>query len=200
MDIVMLHGIWDTGGIFLRMAAHLEAQGHHCVRPNMEPANGAHGLIDLAVKMRDQIDTQLGTETPLAMVGFSMGALVARHYLQVLGGAARTSHFFSLSGPHHGTLNAHIWPGKAAKDMRFGSDFLKRLNSDVNALQGIEAHSYRTSWDLMILPPGSSRVDWAVNHRVPAAFHHRMVAQRPVFEHIGKVLASAKGARGIPPW
>lgn len=188
MDIVMVHGIWDTGAIYRRMAGYLGHEGHRCLCPDMNPANGAHGLKDLAMQLRDTIDAEFGTDSPLAMVGFSMGAIITRHYLQALGGAVRTSHFFSISGPHKGTLTAHLYPGKAARDMRFGSALLNELNRNIATLEGIEAHSYRTPFDLLIVPSVSSRVDWASNHTIPAMFHHRMIVQKRIFEHIAEVL------------
>jgi len=188
MHLLMAHGIWDRGSIFRRMADYLEARGHRCYCPDMIPANGSKGLEDLAVKMRAFIEAEIPEKTALALVGFSMGSLVARHYLQHLGGAERVSYFFSIAGPHHGTLCAHLYPGKAARDMRFGSPFLRALNEDLCKLDGIECHSYWTPFDLMILPCRSSRVSWARNHRIPAAFHHRMVVQQAVFEHMANVL------------
>lgn len=192
MNIVMVHGIWDTGAIYRRMAEHLSRAGHSCHSPDMEPANGSSGIDDLSQKLRRYIDAHIGESVPLAIVGFSMGSIVARNYLQTHGGAARTSHFFSISGPHHGTLTAHCWPGKASRDMRFDSDLLKRLNNDLSALKNIEVHSYRTPYDLLIMPSKSSHLDWAENHTVPTAFHHRMVVQRKILEHIADVLAKAE--------
>lgn len=188
MNIIMVHGIWDTGAIYRPMAAHLTHEGHRCLHPDMDPANGREGLADLAVKLRATIEAAIGQDSPLAVVGFSMGALIARYYLQRLGGAARTSHFFSISGPHHGTLTAHIWPGKAARDMRFGSKLLIELNRDVSALSPIEVHCYRTPYDLLVLPSRSSHLEWATNHTVCARFHHHMVVQPRIFKHIAEVL------------
>ena len=196
MNIVMVHGIWDTGAIYRRMAEHLSQEGHVCYHPDMTPANGSYGLNDLSEKLRAGIDQKFGDDPPLAVIGFSMGSLVARNYLQTLGGARRTTHFFSISGPHQGTLTAHLWRGKASRDMRFGSDFLSKLNSNLAAFENIKAHSYRTPYDLLIVPSKSSHLDWAENHKVHAAFHHRMVVQTKIFDHITQVLAQA--APGTP--
>jgi len=190
MKIVMVHGIWETGAIYRRMAAHLSQLGHTCLHPDLQPANGAHGLRDLAEKLRDIIDQQFGRDEPIALVGFSMGTLISRIYLQTLGGAQRTTHFFTISGPHRGTLNAHLWPGKAARDMRYGSKLLTELNHDLRAFENIEVHSYRTPYDLFILPARSSHLDWAENHLIRAVFHHRMVVQPQIFEHIAARLES----------
>jgi len=190
MQIVMVHGIWDTGSVYRRMERALNAHGHSCFHPDLIPANGAHGLRDLAEKLRSQVDDHIPTDETIAVVGFSMGSLIARDYLQNLGGARRSSHFFTLSGPHQGTLMAHFWPGQAARDMRFRSQFIQGLNRDLSSLEHMKVHSYRTPFDLLIMPSKSSHLPWATNHTIPALFHHRMLAQEKIFTHIASVLSS----------
>ena len=56
----MVLGIWDKGSVYRRMADFLGEQGHHCHYPNLEPANGAHGLADLAEKLKVYIDQTIG--------------------------------------------------------------------------------------------------------------------------------------------
>lgn len=185
----MVHGIWDKGTVYRRMAGYLTEQGHTCHYPDLEPANGAHGLADLAEKLKDTIDQTIGSEAPFALIGFSMGTVIARYYLQVLGGASRVSHFFSISGPLRGTLTAHFWPGKASRDMRFRSRLLQQLNADTSALEHTTIHSYRTPFDLLIIPARSSH--WEIaddNHIVPALYHHRMLTHPTVHQHIAETL------------
>lgn len=192
MNIIMVHGIWDTGSVYHRMATYLRRQGHTCLHPDMDPKNGANGLRDLAEKLKVLIDQNFGTDEPIVIIGFSMGTIISREYMQQLGGAARTTHFFSISGPHRGTLTAHLWLGKAARDMRFGSKLLTELNKDFSVFEGITVHSYRTPLDLLILPSISSKLHWAVeNHTIPALYHHQMVAHKKVIQHIAAVLSES---------
>lgn len=185
----MVHGIWDKGIVYRQMANHLTQQGHSCHYPDLEPANGSLGLADLGEKLSTYIDQTIGPETPFALIGFSMGTVISRYYLQILGGASRVSHFFSISGPLHGTLTAHLWPGKASRDMRFRSQFLQRLNADTSTLEHVTIHSYRTPFDLLIIPARSSHWEIAEdNHIVPAIFHHRMLTHPTVHQHIAKTL------------
>lgn len=189
MHIIMVHGIWDKGTVYRRMASYLTAQGHRCHYPDLEPANGQHGLVDLAEKLQTYIDQTIGPERPFALIGFSMGTVVARYYLQVLGGAARVSHFFSISGPLRGTLTAYFWPGKASRDMRFRSQLLQQLNGDLSALEHTTIHSYRTPFDLLIIPARSSHWEIAEDNQiVPALFHHRMLIHPKVHQHIAATL------------
>lgn len=192
MKIVMVHGIWDTGRIYRRMKTHLSEQGHECHAPNLKPANAKNGLRELTEQLSNYVDKELPGSEPIAVVGFSMGTLIARDYIQNFDAGQRTRYFFAISGPNRGTLAAHIWPGKAARDMRFGSRFLKELNADVSAYERIEVHSFRTPFDLLIIPSRSTKVTWALNHTIPAAFHHRMVVQSSIIEHIDRALAGKR--------
>jgi len=196
MEIIMVHGIWDKGRVYRRMAQALTEQGHSCHYPDLEPANGAHGLADLAEKLHRYIDQTIGTDTQFALIGFSMGTVISRYYLQCLGGAARVSHFFSISGPLRGTLTAHFWPGKASRDMRFRSQLLQTLNADTSSLEHTTIHSYRTPFDLLIIPARSSHWEIAEdNHIVPALFHHRMLTHPRVHQHIADTLKQSSAVR-----
>ena len=112
MNVVMVHGFGDTGRLFRRMSRTLEERGHACLAPTMSPADARLGIEDLSVKLASFVDGEVPAGAPMAMVGFSMGALVVRHYLQALGGARRTRAFFSIAGPHGGTMNAYLYPGR----------------------------------------------------------------------------------------
>lgn len=188
MNIVLVHGIWDTGRIFRKLEAHLTDQGHQCFCPSLQPANAAKGLIDLSEKLRHSIEANLPQNTNFALIGFSMGVLVSRHYLQFLNGARRSTHFFSISGPNNGTLTAHLWPGKGPRDMRFGSPFLKTLNADTKQLEKIETHNYRTPYDHMIIPSRSSNWAHGQEQIIPALTHDRMLRHPRLHKHISSIL------------
>lgn len=187
MKIVLVHGIWDSGRVFRRMVAYLSKEGHQCFTPDLLPANGADGLIDLAHKLQTYIEERLETED-FALVGFSMGCLVSRYYLQQLGGLERVSHFFSISGPHRGTLAAHLWPGKAARDMRFNSQFLREMNAGISSLKQIHLQTYRTPFDLMIVPSSSSKLPKTNDRVAYAILHHQMLRQQTIFQDIAAAL------------
>ncbi|MGC6455305.1 MAG: esterase/lipase family protein [Coraliomargaritaceae bacterium] len=198
MNIVLVHGIWDTGRIFRKLGTHLTAQGHQCYAPNLEPANAANGLVDLAEKLRIHIDSQINPDENFALIGFSMGSLVSRHYLQCLGGTQKTTHFFSISGPNNGTLTAHFWPGKGSRDMRFQSAFLKNLNKHNGEFDQVEIHNYRTPFDLMIIPSRSTNWSHGEEHIIPALTHDRMLTHPRLHNHIGTILQNGKTVPQTP--
>ena len=106
----------------------------------------------MAQQLDQHINDQWGEEAAFVVVGFSMGTLISRYYLQGLGGAERCSAFFSISGPHRGSFWGYFYPGKGTRQMRPNSEFLKNLDATVERLGEIPIVSYWTPFDLMIVP------------------------------------------------
>jgi triacylglycerol lipase len=125
------------------------------VIPHLPHGLGQPPLLQLAERLGRHLERQLVPDGPVDLLGFSMGAVVARSWIQLLGGHRRTRRFISVAGPHHGTLTAqpipHAWlPGLA--DMKIGSPFLRRLNADLAPLRSIDCRSFFTRADLMVVP------------------------------------------------
>src|SRR5579862_9754859 len=108
MHVVMVHGFLNSGRLFGPLRRRLEASGHLCLAPTLHPRDGRSGIPDLAGKLAAIIASGVPAQAPLAVIGFSMGALVARYYLQILGGSRRTRAFLSIAGPYRGSLNAYL--------------------------------------------------------------------------------------------
>ena len=150
-----MHGLWDTPRLFDRLVAHLGGRRKRLVIPHLPHGLGQPPLLQLARRLDRVLEQELAPEEPLDVLGFSMGAVVARSWIQLLGGHRRTRRFISVAGPHHGTLTAQpiprAWlPGLA--DMKIGSPFLRRLNDDLTPLRGIDCRSFFTRADLMVVP------------------------------------------------
>lgn len=185
---VLVHGFLETGLAFSQMKRCLEKQGVQCFIAKLRPSDGRGGLDKLAEGLKRDIDATYGPDQTISVIGFSMGGIVSRYYLQKLGGAARCEKFFTISSPHHGTLAAKIYPTKGALQMRPDSEFLKDLAETESNLGDMPVVSYRTPLDLVILPPTSSVWDRAVNIEHPALLHPLMVTSNTVITDIGKRL------------
>jgi len=204
MNVVMVHGFADTGLLFRRLIRRLGSNGHVCHAPTLHPRDAGLGVPDLSSKLAAFIEGSLAPGAPVALVGFSMGALVARHYLQSLGGASRARAFFSIAGPHRGTPAAWLYPGIGTAQMRPGSPFLRILDSNTEALGTLPVFTYRTPFDLMVRPAASTRVGSAPELRVWCPLHSLMPGFPAVMEHIAAELAKlgrpgdAAAQRGLP--
>jgi len=142
--VVLVHGFMDTGSVFKSLRRQLESNGHRCLAPNLRPRDARHGIEALAEHLRQEIEGQIPHQQSFSMIGFSMGGLVARHYLQHLDGAKRCQRLITISSPHQGTLMAWLHPSKGAKQMRPGSNFLEDLAATESRLGEIPVISYRT--------------------------------------------------------
>lgn len=184
MKVILVHGIFDTGHIFKHMISKLEANEHECYAPNLKPSDARLGIADLSIKLKQYIDQKTGVEQPIAIIGFSMGCMVSRYYLQLLEGHTRTKAFFAISGPHNGTLTAYFYIGKGARDMRPHSSFLSDLAATESALENIDLYTYRTPFDAMIIPSKSSNWKIAKNIQTKSLVHSFMIRDRGVVSDI----------------
>ena len=192
--VVLVHGILEDGVAFNSLKTRLETHGLKCLVPQLKPSDGSSGLDKLAGDLKTDIDREFGTDERFAIVGFSMGGLVSRHYLQQLGGAERCDAFVTISSPHHGTNTAYVFPGKGARQMQPGSDFLRSLEETEDTLGDMPVVSYRTPMDLVILPTNSSVWDRAENHSYNVALHPLMLHTKSVLDDIERRFTIPKPA------
>lgn len=186
--VVLVHGFMDTGKRFKILQKRLEKHGVICMAPNLRHRDGRGGLDELAAGLKEDIDKKFGKDAKISVVGFSMGGLVSRYYLQSLGGAARCESFITISSPHNGTLAAWLYPSKGVEQMRPNSQFLTSLDQSDEKLGRIPVTSYRTPMDLIILPARSSIWQRAENLQYPVLAHPLMVYSDKVLSDIERRL------------
>jgi triacylglycerol lipase len=196
MNVVMVHGFLNSGRQFRAMCRGLESRGHVCHAPTFHPRDGRFGIPDLAGRLASLLDECVPAGAPVALVGFSMGALVARHYLQALGGARSATAFFSIAAPYRGSFNAYLYPGKATGQMRPGSSFLQVLVAGSGALGALPVYTYRTPLDLMVIPSTGSRIASAPELAVWCPLHALLPRDPRVIDHIAAILDSLGGGSG----
>lgn len=191
LPVLLVHGIWDTGAKLAAIARALEAAGApRADAITLSKNDGSAPLLELAREVAAAAEA-LGPRIDL--VGFSMGALVSRAYVQRLGGRDRVRRFVSISGPHDGTAWARF-AGPAAhgvRDMRPGSALLTDLARDRDPWGRAEVHTLWTPFDGMIVPPRSSLLPGATSDlRLPIALHRWIVSDPRAIAHVVRVLAA----------
>lgn len=174
--ILLLHGIWDTGAIFRPMTRYLNSLGWETHELNLTPNNGDACLKELAQQVADYADRAFAPNTPFDLLGFSMGGIVGRYYVQRLGGIDRVQRFVTLSSPHGGTWVAYGSLRLGCMQMRPNHPFLQDLNRDISTLDQLNFTSIWTPLDAMILPASSSQVPVARDVKVWVPLHRDMVS------------------------
>ena len=74
----------------------------------------------------ERLCEETGTDQ-VHVVGHSLGGMVARYYVQCLGGHARVHTLVTLGSPHAGTMAAYLLPTPLVRQLRPGSDVVTEL-------------------------------------------------------------------------
>ncbi|MGJ5675879.1 MAG: esterase/lipase family protein [Nostochopsis sp.] len=173
--VVLVHGIFDTGRVFNKMISYLRQRGWNVYNLDLLPNTGNGSLERLAQQVADFVNAIFAPEQPIDLVGFSMGGIVSRYYVQRLGGINRVQRFVTISSPHNGTWLAYCHPGLGCVQMRPDSALLQDLNQDFDMLSQINFTSIWTPYDLMIIPSNSSKMPVGREVTVPVMIHAWML-------------------------
>lgn len=176
--VLLVHGIFNNGRTMERMARYLRSQGWDARTITLTPSWGQKGLDILAGQVADFVESHYAKEQKIDLVGFSMGGLICRYYLQRMGGLDHVERFVCLSGPNHGSVLAWLLPNAGCRQMRPGSAFLRDLNSDADSLKKIEFTTFWTPFDLTIVPARSTVMPQARNIRTYVLLHPLMVWEK----------------------
>ncbi|HYW20204.1 MAG TPA: triacylglycerol lipase [Nodularia sp. (in: cyanobacteria)] len=174
-SVLLIHGIDDTGAVFNKMVDYLKQLGWSVHTLNLVPNNGEVGLDILAQQVADYVVNTFAPEQPIDLLGFSMGGIVSRYYVQRLGGINRVQRFVTISSPHHGTVVAYGSQRHGCLQMRPNSEFIQDLNADAVMLGHLNFTSIWTPYDLMIVPAKSSQMPVGKEVIVPVVLHSWML-------------------------
>jgi triacylglycerol lipase len=127
--ILLVHGLIDNRTIFHLLVRRLRAYGFsRVVTLNYSPVT--NDIREAAEGLAREVETlvaRTGYER-IHIVGHSLGGLIARYYVQRLGGDERVHTLVTLGTPHHGTLAAHLLRVNLGKQLRVNSDLFEELD------------------------------------------------------------------------
>ncbi|NES21577.1 MAG: alpha/beta fold hydrolase [Symploca sp. SIO3E6] len=188
-QVLLIHGISDTKAVFRKMSIYLEERGWSVHSLNLIPNNATLGLDQLAKQVADYIAEHFGPEQPLDLVGFSMGGLVSRYYIQRLGGIERVQRYINISAPNNGTWTAYLLSRPGCVQMRPDSEFIQDLNRDCQMLERLNFTRLWTPFDLMIVPASSSQMPVGKEVEIPVLFHPWMLTDHRCLKAVAAALA-----------
>jgi len=156
--VVLVNGIYNSGKRMRSMGRRLESRGWQAYALDLRPNDGSVSFEAMAQQLNAFVSGNIPAGEKFDLVGFSMGGLVCRYYIQKMGGYKRVRRFVTLSTPNHGTIWACLGGLSGVKQMRPGSAMLRDLNGDVSKLVPLGYTSIYTPFDLSIIPATSSRM------------------------------------------
>ncbi len=159
--VVLLHGLVDNRSVFLVLRRALARHGRTRVAClDYSPFTG--DLRTAAVALGRHVDRILERtgRAEVDVVGHSLGGLIARYYVQRLGGDARVRTLVTLGTPHAGTTagsplaDAH----PLVRQMRPGSEVLRELAEPAPGCR-TRFVSFWSDLDRIMVPVETARLD-----------------------------------------
>ncbi|WP_097935822.1 MULTISPECIES: lipase family alpha/beta hydrolase [Streptomyces] len=174
--VVLLHGFIDNRSAFVVLRRALTRHGHrHLESLNYSPlTRDIRAAADLLGLHVEEICARTG-HSRVDVVGHSLGGLIARYYVQRLGGDRRVRTLVTLGTPHGGTAVA---PGAGihpiVRQMRGGSSVIEELRTPAPGCR-TRFVSFWSELDQVMVPAETACVDHpdldAVNVRVTGIGH-----------------------------
>ena len=178
VPIVLVHGLWDSSKVFTDLENRLKNHNVSVLSPDLPHKFGRVSIKELAEQLDFYIHSNFSQNTYIDLLGFSMGGLVSRFWLQKLGGSSRTRRFISVGTPHRGTCLAQLIPAilfQGISEMSWRSPFLIDLNSDLSSFKKVECITYFCRWDLMVIPGWKACLPIGLNFPMPVFTHKAMI-------------------------
>ena len=186
--VLLVHGFLRSARSMKRMQRWLQRRGRDVFVIDLKPSDGTVSLTELARQLATYIDNILPVTGKIDLVGYSMGGLVCRDYVQRIDGGARVDRLITISTPHHGTSLAYLSRRPGCREMRPTSAFLHLLNGTIQSLERVQFTSIWTPLNLMILPASSSRMSIGRQCQQWVVAHPLMILQKCCFRRIEQLL------------
>jgi triacylglycerol lipase len=191
--ILLVHGMVDNRAIFTVLKRRLRRRGFgRVVTINYSPVTNdiRQAARDLAVEV-EALVAQTGYER-IHLIGHSLGGLIARYYVQRLGGDERIHTLVTLGSPHAGTLMAHLIPVQLCRQLRPGSDLYAELAEPAERCR-TRFVAYWSDLDQLILPHVNARLEHpdlsTRNVRVHGVGHMSLPLDAQVVHEISALLS-----------
>jgi hypothetical protein len=191
--IILVHGVIDNRSIFTLLRRSLRGRGFgRMYALNYSPITD--DMTDVASRLGELIEDvceQTGYER-VHIVGHSMGGLIARYYVQRLGGDAHVHTVCTLGTPHSGTIPAQFVPWPVIRQMRPGSDILQELSQPAPGCR-TRFVAIWSDLDQLVLPQRNARIQHpdlrARNVFLRGIGHMSLPVDRRVVHEISTALA-----------
>ncbi len=191
--IILLHGYFHNRSAFLVMRRALRRFGFRAV-DTMNYNVVGNTVEEVAAQLAQHVEEVLeGTgATRVHLVGHSLGGLIARYYIQKLGGGERVHTCITLGTPHKGSYAAFVGRGRAVRQIRPKSK-LFRVLARAPRPENVRFISFYSNLDGLVLPPSNAKLTVrglnARNILVKDLGHLSLLVSRPLIRSIAELLA-----------
>jgi triacylglycerol lipase len=157
--ILLVHGLVDNRSVFTWLRRALRRRGFGQIA-TMNYHVFTHDVRAAARRLGATVEAlceETGYER-IHVIGHSMGGVIARYYVQRMGGDARVHTLVTLGSPHAGTRAAHLLPGGVCRQLTPSSDIVAEL-----ALPAPDCRTrfvaFWSDLDALMSPKRTARID-----------------------------------------
>ncbi|HQR80611.1 MAG TPA: alpha/beta fold hydrolase [Actinomycetota bacterium] len=156
--IILIHGIIDNHTVFAFLRRALNRRGFgRVITLNYSPLSDDIPRVARRLKsLVEKVRRETGYER-VHVIGHSMGGVVARYYVQCLGGDQRVHTLVTLGSPHSGTMPAYLVPHSVVKQMRPDSPVVQELDAPAPNCR-TRMVAIWSDLDQMIIPKRNARI------------------------------------------
>lgn len=156
--IILIHGVIDNRTVFAFLRRALNRRGFgRVITLNYSPLSDDIPRVARRLKsLVEKVHRETGYER-VHVIGHSMGGLVARYYVQRLGGDKRVHTLVTLGTPHAGTVPARFFPHSVSQQMRPGSDIVRELEEPAAGCR-TRMVAIWSDLDQVIIPKRNARI------------------------------------------
>ena len=154
--VLLVHGYGHNRSGWTFLVRHLRHCGFdHVYSLNYSPL--AHDLPGLARELARRIDAirEVTGARRVHLVGHSLGGIVIRYYVQLLGGDANVDTAITIASPHEGTLAAGFGRSPVLRQLRVGSWVIQALDETARP-SPVQWVSYYSNLDVLVQPASSA--------------------------------------------
>lgn len=178
--VVLVHGFFASAGVFRPMRRRLvEATGAKVA--SFTHAPGAR--IERIAKTLATLVERLPPGCRVHLVGHSLGGLVARWYVQELGGHRRVAQTISLGSPFGGTERARPFRFLVGADLHRTSPLLAQLRARAHE-HDVPHTSIVGEGDAMVVPCESAVFPRGDVHVLPGCGHNTLLFDPTSIGHV----------------
>ncbi|MCA1720226.1 MAG: alpha/beta fold hydrolase, partial [Actinobacteria bacterium] len=157
--IILVHGLVDNRSIFTLLRRALRRRGFGRVLTlNYSPlTQDVRAVAARLAELVERTCEETGYER-VHVIGHSLGGVVARYYVQRLGGDSRVHTLCTLGSPHSGTHAARLFPQGVVRQLKPGSDLLAELAAPAAGCR-TRFVAFWSDLDQLIVPQANAAID-----------------------------------------
>lgn len=188
--VVLVHGYLANRSTLFPVAAYLRLRGVKQVLSFNYSSNA--GIEQAARALRDYLRRHVRGGR-IDLVCHSLGGLVARVYIQELGGARRVDRCVTLGTPHRGTYNSYWLNSRVGSELRPDSRLLSRLHGSRAKAPGVRFISLIAGSDNLVIPRVFASHEREIH--IPDLGHVSMLFSPRVLHMVADYLVTSEATR-----